>query len=137
MGCDIHVCLEVKINGEWILINHPNVGRDYSLFGKMAGVRDLSVKPISLAKGLPDDISKGTKHYRDWWGAEGHSDSWLNIQEIEKLAAWHNRKNDDWHKDFSSQFGYLHGDSIYNFRKYRDAYPKEIESVRIVFWFDN
>jgi hypothetical protein len=44
MGCDIHVCLEVKLRGTdtWEHCLHSTGNRCYRLFGRIAGVRDIS-----------------------------------------------------------------------------------------------
>ncbi len=49
-------------------------GRDYRLFGVLAGVRDYSVKPISEPRGLPKDVSEHVRFYphgsKHWGPAE-------------------------------------------------------------------
>jgi len=111
MGCDIHMMVEKRIDGEWTEIDpgrepcwwcsDPGTkgtgtkdsccwcrgsgdqrrewfdGRNYPLFGILAGVRDYSVDPISEPRGLPDDLSSGT-------GLSGadHSYSWFSLREI-------------------------------------------------------
>jgi len=69
MGCDIHVHVEYKADGKWYHYNHPNVGRNYELFAKMAGVRDQgNIGPIVQPRGLPDDVSFTTLFDSQRWG---------------------------------------------------------------------
>jgi len=75
----------------------PYGGRNYNLFGFLANVRNgfgfagvdtgNEIKPISLPKGLPKDVSDYIKKQSDDWGVDGHSHSWLTIEELEK-ADW-------------------------------------------------
>lgn len=65
MGCDIHCFVEAKVDNKWLLMDHPFVKRHYTLFGRIAGVRDEDQIPIAKDRGIPDDISLGTKLYYD------------------------------------------------------------------------
>lgn len=108
MGCDIHINCEIKTpDGYWEncdfftidptykslkgdpdcppkwQIKEVNVGRNYTLFGVLAGVRDRSRPVISEPRGVPDDMSKQTKkrYLRESeWGC--HSYSWLTLKEL-------------------------------------------------------
>lgn len=125
MGCDIHAHLEIKVNDKWEHWSALNLGRDYELFGLMAGVRG-DLDPVSQPKGLPEDASLLTKMDSDKWDSDGHTHSWLSSNElalvIEQLKAQPGR--DKW--ALQREFGYVFGD-----------YPQERDDVRIVFWFDN
>lgn len=129
MGCDIHLHSEIKIQGTWYHYSHVSVTRSYTLFGKMAGVRNKEVTPLSLPKGIPSDCSVVTlMDYEDWNG-DAHSASFLSWSEIVELGSWIKNRGED---EFD-YFGYfLHND-------YSDvsAAPDYIEDVRFVFWFDN
>ena len=57
MGCDIHVFVEYRRNGEWVQLGAFRPGRDYHMFGLLAGVRDESVSPVVEPRGFPDDCS--------------------------------------------------------------------------------
>lgn len=52
MGCDIHLHIEIKMNGLWRHYSMPHIERDYCLFGVMAGVRgnkdDMIVAPSEI-----------------------------------------------------------------------------------------
>lgn len=135
MGCDIHLHVEIKIAGKWEHYNHPDVNRCYALFGKMAGVRDDRIKPISLPKGLPNDASITTKFDSEY--VQGHSHSYLTSKEVVKLILWGTNyfdRDDWWDSDF---FGYLFDSGFDNFIKYPEEYPEGLEDFRFVFWFDN
>lgn len=139
MGCDIHLHSEVKIKGKWRHHSTIEVRRNYALFAKMADVRNgFEILPISQPKGLPSDISEVTSVYRDKRGTDGHSDSFLTLEEIKDLCNYIDEQ-DSWcfpersHDIFGGFFG-----NYYTDFEYEGEYsPKGIEDVRFVFWFDN
>jgi hypothetical protein len=69
-------------------------GRNYTLFGILADVRNgicsffrgpstgQEAKPISMPKGLPEDVSSYVKLQSDEWDCDGHSHSWFTLQEL-------------------------------------------------------
>ena len=102
MGCDIHMFVEYRVNGgKWM--QHPGhkieieeegtddeyttygevfaTGRNYVLFGALAGVRYDG--PDAL--GLPDDCSEFVQKASDNWGEDGHSHSYLSLDDFEKV----------------------------------------------------
>lgn len=136
MGCDIHFHVEVKINGKWEHYSHPSIQRYYYLFAKLAGVRNSEgIKPVVEPKGLPSDMSNLTKIDADYWGLDRHSSSWLNAKEIAKVESWWNDLDNG--SIESEVWGYLFGNPISGPEEGGAGYPREIEDVRIVFWFDN
>lgn len=90
MGCDIHAVMEIKINGRWGYYTEIEIGRDYELFGRMAGVRDNAVEPIANAKGLPEDLSDVAKLYFRTYLEESvfHNHSFLTNSELAQLYRW-------------------------------------------------
>ena len=136
MGCDIHAFLEVKIRGKWLLVNHPDVERNYHLFERMAGVRGDESRAIVPPRGLPKNVSPGTRLHHEWQEGDAHSMSWLEMEELKKLERWTEAHGYKW-SYFTDNFGYLLGNMIYNLKEYPENYPKEIKDVRLVFWFDN
>lgn len=57
--------------------------RNYGLFGFLAGVRNYSaIPPLSAPRGLPADMSDDLRHEYD---EEGHSASWLSLDELLKF----------------------------------------------------
>jgi len=145
MGCDIHAHFEIKVNGEWLHYDQPNLKRHYDLFARMANVRNSyrkeKIEPIAMPRGLPDDITKTTAFEADvYWGPDGHSHSWLSSEEIAELFEWHKKLvggYDRYWRIEHDEWGYLCGNGWGSFHEYRDSYPKEIEDFRLVFWFDN
>lgn len=121
MGCDIHMHVECKHDGVW---KRHNVeiykGRNYELFGILAGVRGNST-PISYPKGLPVDVSYEVMQGHDLWGWGNHSASWLTFDEI-----------------WSSRFDYdNHSLDIIALDMLSISRETRAEDVRIVFWFDS
>ena len=97
MGCDITIHCEYKDkNGKWrncddFFWNPENKeyecveiysGRNYELFGVLAGVRDNSLPQITERKGFPEDASEVTKAFYKEWENEAHSMSWLTLREL-------------------------------------------------------
>lgn len=140
MGCDIHVHVEIKIGGKWHHYSQPDVDRNYTLFARMAGVRNGNmVDPIAEPRGLPEDVSYTTRFVREYDGVDGHSDSWLSADEVVGLGEWMREQAKQWgadHYSIESQFGYIFGNG-WDIKKYPNDYPSQLEDARIVFWFDN
>ena len=142
MGCDIHVHTEVKINGEWHHLGHPQVDRHYALFAKMANVRNRGdITPIAEPRGLPADITFLTKLDAERWAGDAHSHSYLSPDEIEQLEEWYVEESkkhapDQYHY-IEREFDYLFGSSWNGFKKYPQENHLKIEDARWVFWFDN
>ena len=137
MGCDIHVHTEVKIDGVWHHWGHPNIGRMYALFGKMAGVRSSEFEPIAEPRGLPLDATFMTMFDYHRMEGDAHTASWLGGAEIEQLGEWWEKHRDEHgkHPFIESEFGYLFSNG-WNVQRYPNDYPKGVEDARWVFWFD-
>lgn len=141
MGCDIHLHIEVKVNGKWEHWSAPNVNRSYRLFALMAGVRNYyEIAPVAQPKGFPEDASALTKFDYENWGADAHSTSWLSGEELDLLDS---RLKETLQPD--DQYMGLEGDVFhtyvfgngFNVKKYPGDYPVGVEDCRAVFWFDN
>lgn len=140
MGCDIHFHVEIKVDGEWQHYGHINVGRNYRLFGIMAGVRSHDVDPIVDPKGLPDDMNVVTKMDAEQWGRDGHTHSWLSSEEVFLLTeAIKEDGGITGRSDFEccDIWGYLFGNSYSGFIRYPEDRMPGVEDFRFVFWFDN
>lgn len=141
MGCDIHLHIEIKINGTWHHYGAPNVSRRTKLFEKMAGVRGSVTNAIVPPKGTPDDISGITRMDVDRFKIGGHSHSWFTCEEIGKLEDWLNEQGGfarEMDLEHHILHTYLFGNSFAGFRKYPSDYKDSpIEDVRFVFFFDN
>ena len=106
MGTDIHAHAEFRNNaGQWQKIQEydPFEGRNYNAFSLFAGVRFrndfhgryvsvydeffwaemcVTPHPIAQPRGLPEDVSPSVKAESDSWGPDGHSHSWLSVDEL-------------------------------------------------------
>jgi hypothetical protein len=104
MGCDIHFFIERRDDKDhkWYLDpNHDRdddeeledgtvrrghinsvgaTGRDYGMFGVMAGVRGGG--ELFEARGIPDDVSELGDEAMNQYGVDGHSHSWLTLEEF-------------------------------------------------------
>lgn len=142
MGCDIHAHVEIKIGGKWHHYNHPSASRRYALFARMADVRNgIGIEPIAQRRGLPDDITFTTRFDHDErWGRDAHSESWLSAEEVAGLEEWMRNGADLGYPSgdyrVEKDFGYIFGNG-WEIKKYPNDYPKQLEDVRLVFWFDN
>ncbi len=154
MACDIHFYVERREGGKWVEADKWVVGEDwwnkgemvkdtnfydernYRLFAILAGVRnrrgsgdastDEGFSPISLPKGLPEDVSPLVSKASASWDGEGHSHSYLTLRELLDY---------DW-----TQISYYKKAQTFLFIS--DVMPRlrqlgEPDDVRIVFWFDN
>ncbi len=145
MGCDIHLHSEIKINGVWHHYANMALGntRSYTLFAMMAGVRneDGEIEPVSQPRGLPGELSEPTALEYEIEKLDAHSMSWFGPDQIVKLYALWDKSRKQFHlgqMDLDTDFfGYLFGNSWASFNRFREDYPKEIEDIRWVFWFDN
>lgn len=141
MGCDIHLHGELKISGKWEHYSHWNVGRNYGLFAKIAGVRNYqNTEPIAQPRGLPGDMSVVTQLDAKQWDRDSHSHGYLNAEEIAVLEMWaiENCIPADQRWKFHHEYwGYLFGNSWAGWSKYPSDRPEGVDDIRFVFWFDN
>lgn len=163
MGCDIHMYVEYQRGGRTDWSNwgaRINPGRDYELFGKLAGVRRKAA-PLVPLRGIPSDISFMTDW--DWW-------LWISEKNPEheefctlaKAIEWKEHgcrieerdgkpyrvEHPDWH-DASwvtpSELGnaleapaeWSHDDSYWALLAAMFCLEQRGNKVRVVFWFDN
>lgn len=101
MGCDIHLYAEKKFKGKWVCLNplnyntwgeNPyeereiesfNIGRNYTLFGFLAQVREEQEDGFE-PKGFPEDASEIIKNIFESWGNDAHTPSFLTLKELKK-----------------------------------------------------
>jgi hypothetical protein len=141
VGYDIHLHIEIQVNGKWLHYRHPAIERNYYLFCKMAGVRKndrwaVQVDPITTGRKYPIDITETTLFDWAYCAGDAHSESWLDSDEIVILAEWCQHFIDT---DFNEIFGYLFGNGYRGFKEpgQQDRYPSDLEDFRFIFWFDN
>lgn len=138
MGCDIHMCIEVRpySDGKWrpaLMMEATWSRRNYALFSWLANVRNYSepaIRPIAEPRGLPDDVSGAVRVEFDDLGADGHSHSWLLASEILDAAARPDRPQ--WVGEFVDWLEALLADE----RTMLGGWRKK-DVVRLVFAFDN
>jgi len=139
MGCDIHMVVEKQVGDRWIAIRlldgyhcRPDDewrspvarARNYERFAALAGVRGDGPP----AKGVPEDLSETTRFLIEQYGNDGHSHSWLGIEEA--IAIF---KETEWNPERLSKFNREYPDYFYF------GLEREIDKGphRLVFWFDN
>lgn len=142
MGCDIHLHIEVKVNGKWEHYSHPHIQRNYGLFAFMAGVRQSDgnpLVPIAEPRGLPTDLSVITKIDYAHDEPDSHSESWLNRDEIRRVCEFMmERPIGPWAGEWEhTQLGYANGNAYWTVGDDDEGHPAEYEDIRFVFWFDN
>lgn len=144
MGCDIHLHIEIKIDGQWHHYGTPHIQRSYKLFGKMAGVRcDNPNVAIIQPRGIPDDITLITRI--EWEDGESyHHPSWFGGKEIAELEDWLNEQGgqrEELDLEWNILNTFLFGNSFAGPYKYYQNKAKlgkhTLEDVRFIFWFDN
>jgi len=139
MGCDIHAFYEVKVKGNWHMYKQSSATRDYLSFAILAGVRNSSnVLPISAPRGLPADVSVGTKLYSDDYGIDGHSHSYLRQREFDLFDRMYGSARVIM-QNAPRENAALKRSFIYQDDMTPDLIelPEGVEDIRLVFFFDN
>ena len=147
MGCDIHAVVEVQVHDRWVTVNtlshhhgRFNDGafstpaateRNYRRFAALAGVRGEGPAP----RGLPDDISETAQFIVDEWGADGHSHSWLPLEEAARIFAETSRQVKEDEEADAITMHRLKRPSDFYFEVDEDHLKER--DYRLVFWFDN
>jgi hypothetical protein len=115
MGCDIHATFQKYVDGRWVQFGDDDsmyIGRNYFLFSVLADVRNYSeIVPISKPKGFPKDYEGDLIGH---WEYDGHSRSWLTLQEILSY---------DWTKKIHC-IDYTNKIKNFNWYMYRNTYDK-------------
>jgi len=110
-----------------------DMGRNYELFGILAGVRRQWRDPIDNLRGIPEDVGDHVLACYEDWGIDAHSPTWYTLRELDEYFF----KNSDIEDD-EYNFNY--------FRKKIESWkqlafdPEDdmaLECVRAVMWFDN
>ena len=128
MGCDIHIVLERKVDGEWLGLHdfpytsggsYPARERNYRRFAMLANVRGDGPEP----KGMPSDASQLAKFLCDDYGSDGHSHSYGTMDEVLPIFVGTEYELDA----YAAQYPASHFFGI----------EDDIDQHRIVYWFDN
>jgi len=160
MGCDIHIVVE-QHHPElgWVGLHacpyHTGTiygakattaqgsaswdldGRNYTLFGALAGVRqDVPDYPNAEPRGLPDDASPLAAMLSEAMDDDGHSHSWMMLTE-----AWPIFKRYQFNDIEARIKGEVPEDECYSLSKHFGisfvGEMSDLDKFRIVFWFDN
>lgn len=156
MGSDIHIVIERKFRDKWVGVrtdagiptlsynepgwdyHAPAVGsRNYGFFGRLAGVRGVGPAPV----GLPADASDLSTAMAVKWGSDGHSHSWLPLEEF--AMRW--CATDEGFIATMTRERLEGGDASYHRLMSKaslgvyDGYDDDddVADFRVVFWFDN
>lgn len=103
MGCDIHIYPEYSsfrsgAKDYWQnFATNMNPGRDYELFGALAGIRGFP-GPIVPIRGLPDDLAMMTKWDNTIWVSETKPDT-ENHCSRENAESWVKTGGSSWIDD--------------------------------------
>lgn len=141
MGCDIYTFVEIKTNAikqgsihkKWYPFDVIDVGRNYNLFGLLAGVRSITYMPLIKPKGIPNDLSIILKDYYNCLKPNIFGESWFSRNELKKIIKkihTINKKLDPEEKL------YFISDRYYNFLE-KLILKNKIKDYRIIIWFDN
>lgn len=161
MGCDIHLFVEVRRKGKWQpagrLVKNEwydqkekaschNLkyvrekfydGRYYWLFGILAGVRSNAFEPIVEPRGVPDDASKEVRYQIDGWGSDGHTHSWLTLEDILEYMWSPRGKRAIKELGANGFFDDVKGSTVQRLVEIASDPKLTPDDLRIVFFFDN
>jgi hypothetical protein len=145
MGIDIHIVAQVKVDGKWETTGYDitNYGRDYELFGLLAGSRGYSY-PIKHPRGLPEDFevaetdsglyTPGRRDMEDergyWMGDYGHS--YYTLEELLEFYTKNRKK-----KNIDGMYGLRLLIANLIIIEARGGEEYEDNEVRVVFGFDS
>lgn len=140
MGCDIHCYSEILFDNQWkqigplaikynssenfLTYGNTYVGRNYQLFGLLAGVRS-HVNPILPIRDLPNNLSEEIKDEAKKWEGDAHTHHFYYLDELVESK--------EMFKKISREFI----STIENLEFICDKFKISQSDVRIVFWFDN
>ncbi len=117
MGCDIHLYVEHKVEGEWksadkwtpdddaesgrrVWVAYDDRyfhDRNYSLFAVLAGVRNYAeLNTIAEPRGLPCDATTEVRTQADYDGSDGHTHSYFTVAELMAFDWTQTVKEDGW-----------------------------------------
>ena len=108
-------------------------GRCYFLFGILAGVRNYNVKPISEARGIPEDCCENTRKEYLQYERDYHHPSWYTLSELKDAQKEY---QEDCLQEFIDSIEKRFIDVI-NYGWSKKLTPEEEKYIRVIFWFDN
>ena len=109
--------------------DQPYSGRNYNLFGALAGVRSDFDMITDYARGLPNDVSDEVCEISDSWDVDGHSHNYITLRELIDNIYY---KMSDEELDELELGTHFFRDVINDLKEIGNP-----DDVRIVFCFDN
>lgn len=135
MSCDIFSRAERKNKeGGWEYIKslHPfDNAPHYGIYAWLSGICNYSaIKPISDARGFPNDASQEVAKEHEYWGSDVRAASWLTVEELlsfnyDTLC----KNNGNAAQTYREFLGPMFFESLDRL--------KEAGADRVVFWFDH
>ncbi len=160
MGCDIHLYTEYRDGVRWMNCDnwrlrrmgsegytlHPLwEGRNYVLFGILAGVRDTWVARIDDPRGRPEGMSEVVERELDGWDGDAHSISWFTLEEMREF--WKRKRKEvideeEWEEGVGQLDNLMdlleeRKREVFNLYSDEEGYEEYDARIRVVFWFDN
>ncbi len=158
MGCDIHSFAEVRDGGVWKTVGgifptdhfnqncekvkgfsrNPFTVRSYSMFSWLAGVRNYQQHPVfSQPRELPLDVSRELKEEAEKLGMDGHSHSWLALDELLEVDYKKTIKLTDHNEERTVTLKEHLGQAYFDILNMLEPLADDPHDIRLVFWFDN
>ena len=158
MGCDIHSFAEVRKKGVWRTVGGvfptdffnpdnekvkgfsrcPFTVRSYAMFSWLAGVRHARQRPVfSQPRGLPLDVSWELREENESWGPDGHSHSWLALDELLEVDYKKTITFTDYNEEKSMTLKEYLGQAYFDRLNILEPLADDPHDIRLVFWFDN
>jgi len=129
MGCDIHGWVEKRAADKWVAFSElKDRGRNYERFANLAGVRGAGPEP----KGIPPDASDTVKLRIERDGSDGHSHSFLGIEDAYKI--FRSTTSEEFYSYYDA-FGIDDDRDLKN--RCKECGSIRGSEFRLVFWFDN
>jgi len=141
MGCDIHTYAERLVDNEWKLITDlperdyrwdpPAIynGRNYELFGYLAGVRSNNYAAVKPRNGFPRNASTELKTMYLAWGADAHSACHYRLYELIKFFNNISTKKVIHRSHFTAWLRCL--------EEFEEISNLSNDDIRFVMWFDS
>ena len=120
-------------------------GRNYTLFGKLAGVRGMD-EPMVYPRGLPEDISPEVKEEYAKFEGYAHSATWYDLYELRLLVdAGRGKVKDEVWNEETDQYELREVDYVKGFLEDAEHVlhmswhwlAEKVGENRIIMWFDS
>lgn len=134
MGCDIHGCVEIKVDNEWKFVSTLKYdSRNYNVFCNLAGVRcrvgNHIARQVEPDYFIPDDVSSTTQIEYDVWDTSAHSAKTLSAKKFVDIICENQEVDLSYDESMEHWLGI---DKLTMFTN-----KNNLDDFRVVFWFDN